>query len=62
MNKHNQFVTVWMFIGMLFGLAIGYIIGRSQGNVGITMCFGIVFGMIVEIGVGTVIKKLKEKR
>ncbi|WP_246019660.1 hypothetical protein [Bacilliculturomica massiliensis] len=34
MNNKNQFVTIWMFAGMLLGLAIACVIGISQGKLG----------------------------
>ena len=61
MNKSNHFIVICMFVGMLLRLAIGCVVGISQGNIGISMCFGLVFGMIIGIAIGTVIKKSKDK-
>ena len=46
---------------MILGIAIGWVVGHSQGKTGITMCFGLVFGMIAGAGVGMVVKKIREK-
>lgn len=59
-NK-KDYSIVWIFAGMLLGLVIGCVIGISQGNIGIPMCNGLVFGMIMGIGVRTVIKKREDK-
>ncbi len=42
MNKNNNLVIICMFIGMILGMAIGCAIGISKGNVGITMCYGLI--------------------
>ena len=61
MKNSDPFVTVWIFAGMLLGLAIGFAIGIPQGKVGITMCYGLVFGMGIGAGAGAAIKKLKDR-
>ena len=62
MNNKNQFVTIWMFAGMLLGLVIGCVIGISQGKLGISMCYGLVLGMMVGLGAGTAIKKIRDRK
>ena len=62
MNSNNQLVTIWMFTGMLAGLAIGCFAGISQGKLGTFMCLGLVLGMIVGIVIGTAVKNLKTKK
>lgn len=61
MNKNNIFAVLCMFVGMIFGTAIGYIVGISQGNIGTYMCYGLVFGMVLGICIGTIIKKFKDR-
>lgn len=61
MGKNSLIVTVCMFTGMLLGLAFGYIVGKSQDRLGIIMCYGFVFGMILGVGIGIVYIKFKDK-
>lgn len=63
-NKNNSSVVIWMFVGMVLGVAIGcaVAIGVSKGSIGIPMCFGLVFGTISGIGIGTAIKRFKDKK
>ena len=38
-------------------MAVGCALGVSQGKIGKFMCYGLVFGMILGVGIGTVIEK-----
>ncbi len=42
MNKNDNLVIICMFIGMILGVAIGYVMGIYKGSVGTTMCYGLV--------------------
>ena len=62
MNKDNKSIIIYMFTGMILGLATGCVLGIFQGKIGIFMCYGLVFGLILGVIVGTVINDFKGKK
>lgn len=57
----NILMALCTCIGMVLGVAAGWMISASQGNMGTTMCYGLVFGMLLGSGVGTAISHFKGK-
>ncbi len=50
-----------MTLGTILGMAVGCALGVSQGKIGKFMCYGLVFEMILGVGIGTVIEKIRNK-
>lgn len=59
MDKDNKAIIICMFLGMILGLATGCALGAFQQKIGIFMCYGLVFGLIVVVIVGMAINKYK---
>lgn len=52
MNKISKAITICMLLGIILGMAVGCVLGISQGEIGKLMCYGMVFEMILGVGIG----------
>ncbi len=60
-EKISKPITICMTLGTILGMAVGCALGVSQGKIGKFMCYGLVFEMILGVGIGTVIEKIRNK-